>query len=233
MSLIETLAALGLLALVLSLVFGFFDQLSMLDELTEAKQKQSFHLRYAESRLSSLFQNVTNDRAVQDEKRFFFYLSEPISGVSEYPSLVFTFDNGVRRDPALSGVILARLYVASNSLRLALWPLFAQDPHAHLQEEVLLEGVQQMGFSFFMPPHLGSVTTRQITTGEEKQPPLDWSMGWDRVYKQLPAILKINLVLTDASESLVKKGEAKNREKDFVFSFVLPSSKNHIYYPPE
>ncbi|MDP1881093.1 MAG: hypothetical protein Q8K60_09170 [Parachlamydiaceae bacterium] len=160
-TLIETLIAMALLAVLLTIIFGFFRELSIMSQTTEQKQKESFQMRYLESRLSSIFERIVNENA---KARTFFFYTQPSNSFSTSTSLIFTFDNGIRKDPLFSGDILARLYLDKNSkkqsefrdssynLVLAMWPLHVEKPEDYLVKEVLLEGVRELDFEFYAAP---------------------------------------------------------------------------------
>jgi type II secretory pathway pseudopilin PulG len=237
MTLIETMTALALLSIVMTLLFGFFKQLSDLQLLTEAKQSESFETRYVESRLSYIFQRLVNEN--KSKKEFYFYLDDPKSDVSNHHSLVFTFDNGVRNDPTFSGNIIGRLYVDSeDNLWLAMWPIFSEHPKEHMQKELLLQNVTDIKFTFYMPPPIknssNDITTTQTQNGETKSPVRNaWNEEWLMSYKLMPAILKIDLEMKGKADPMLRKKYADVDAKEHHFSFVLPTSKTFIYYPQD
>lgn len=238
MTLIETMTALALLSLVLTLLFGFFKQLSDLQVLTEAKQSESFETRYVESRLSYIFQRLVNEN--EWHSNFYFYLDQPKSDISNYPSLVFTFDNDVRAEPTFSGHIIARLYVdTKDKLCLAMWPIFSENPKEHMQKEVLLENVNGIKFAFFMPSERkksdADVATQKNEKGEIKSPVKNaWNENeWLKSYDLMPAILKIDFTLKKENRMVLGKSDKKEEFKEHQFSFVLPTSENFIYYPQD
>ena len=71
MTLLETLIAISLLSMLLVFVFGFFRELSEINRMTEQSQKQSFRMRYLESRLGFIFERVVNEN--ESSRKFFFY----------------------------------------------------------------------------------------------------------------------------------------------------------------
>lgn len=160
-TLIETLIAMAILAVLLTIIFGFFRELSIMSQTTEQKQKESFQMRYLESRFASIFERIVNENA---KARTFFFYTQPPNSFSISTSLIFTFDNGIRKDPRFSGDILARLYLDKNSkkqsefrdssynLVLAMWPLHIENPEDYLVKEVLLEGVRELDFEFYAAP---------------------------------------------------------------------------------
>ena len=234
MTLLETLIAISLLSIILVFVFSFFRELSQLSRLTEQAQKESFQMRYLESRLGFIFERVVNENK---KDRIFYFYTQPIQqDFSRSTSLILTFNNEVRRDPTFSGDVLGRLYVDSNQrLCLATWPLHVAQPHQYLQEEVLIDHVVSLNYSFYAPPervHPGKEMKEGHTIDPDKKTPQrnHWHEGeWALSYAQMPSIIKIVVEVAKNSEKL-KEGEAKTRH--LTFGFVLPSSKNPVYYPP-
>ena len=88
MTLLETLIAMTLLALLLTFVFGFFRELSAIAQLSEQAQKQSFQMRYLESRLGFVFERIVNENA--KDRTFYFYTQPPQENISRFPSLILT-----------------------------------------------------------------------------------------------------------------------------------------------
>lgn len=269
MTLLETLIALSLLSFLLVIIFGFFRQLSTMSIASEQSQKESFQMRYVESRLTYIFERIVNER---DKGRdFFFYTQPPSDAFAESASIIFTFDNGVRSDPLFSGDVVARLYLdrqGSNSsasqsdkscsrLTLAIWPLYAENPQESVVKEVLLENVKGVLFEFYSPPirqsnskdvsgtHLIQTTGAALKSSNESltspsvkeiEPESDmWYQNeWLIGFNQMPSIVRMTVTQLDLSCPLEKKTPSLSQaEKKLTFNFVLPSSKNPIYYPPD
>lgn len=238
MTLLETLIALSLLSMLLVFVFGFFRELSELTRMTEQSQKESFQMRYLESRLGFIFERVVNEN---DKARTFFFYTQPANrNVSHSTSLILTFNNEVRLDPTFSGDVLGRLYVDTDGrFCLAIWPLSVDDPYQFLQEEVLIENVVNMRYSFYAAPERVK-NAKDIAAGtkidaEKKTPEKDtWQEEeWALTYDQMPSLIKIKVEAAKNPDDF-KPGRMGDIEtKKFEFQFVLPSSKNPVYYPPE
>lgn len=232
MTLLETLIAVSLLSIVLVFVFGFFHELSEITRLTEISQKQSFQMRYLESRLGFIVERIVNDN--ETSRKFFFY-TEPPNDASSFPSLILTFDNGVRQDPSFSGDVLGRLYIDDeNNLRLAIWPLQGEDPHQFFQEEVLLENVMDIRYSFYAAPKKVK-DKNEIHSGEnidpEKKTPKkgEWDDKWFVTYDQMPGLMSIFVKVKVKPSAKREKKEID--EVGYFFQFVLPSNTNYVSYP--
>lgn len=237
-TLLETLIAISLVAVLLTIVFGFFKELSELSRQTEEQQKASFRARYVQTRLAFIFERLVNENE-GSKRKFYFFTQGPDKGLSPSTSLVFTFNNEVRANPAFSDDLLARLYVDDHHcLCLAMWPLYSDQPHQEMQKEVLLQNVADMKYEFYMPPERALTQTNinpNKTDPEKREPEHDkWHLQeWYDSYKQMPAILRLTIKIA-ANKDDLKSGRSAGRieTQDLVFAFVLPSSKNYIYYPP-
>lgn len=235
-TLLETLIAFSLLSVLLVFVFGFFRELSEITQMTDHAQKESFQMRYLESRLGFIFERVVNEN--KSGRNFFFYTEPPSREISSSQSLILTFSNGVRLDPTYSGDVLGRLYVGPDRrLRLAVWPLLVEDPHAYMQEEILFENVVDISYKFYSPPEKATkgtdITTKKTIDPDKKMPEKDeWLPEWFETYKQMPAIVEIN-VKVDAPPPPGKRvnDSDKGKTRDYTFKFVLPSYQNYIHYP--
>lgn len=239
MTLFEVLIALSLLSVLLAILFGFFRELTILNEDSKKNLKESFQARYAESRLSYVLSNIVNEN---DTKRtFYFYTMR--DDISKFPSLIFTFDNGNVLDPYLAGDVLGRLFVDNdNHLCLAVAPLKSQkgqteqELQSHIKLEYLLDDVQNITFSFMTPileKNLEDKAKKEAKdTKESKNPSVgEWLPEWDKGFAQMPVIMKMGV---DVSPNSLLKGVNANKSDSKtiskVFSFVLPSSQNPIIF---
>jgi hypothetical protein len=237
MTLLETLIAVSILSILLVFVFGFFRELSVISRMAEQSQKESFQMRYLESRLGFIFERIVNEN---DTRRPFYFYTQPSNpDFSHFPSLILTFDNEVRLDPHFSGDVLGRLYVdVDGRLCLAIWPLFVSEPFQHLQEEVLADHVVNLRYSFYAAPERmtdsNEVTSRDIDP-ENKTPEKDkWQDEWFETYKQMPCMMKLLVEVTKNPADFNPNSIGRDIETHkWEFHFVLPSSKNPVHYPAE
>lgn len=238
MTLLETLIAMSLLSILLVFVFGFFRELSELTRVTEQSQKESFQMRYLETRLGFIFERVVNEN--KTDRTFFFYTQPANRSFSLTQSLILTFNNEVRLDPTFSGDVLGRIYVdPEGRLCLAIWPLFVSEPFQYLQEEVLMNHVVNVSYSFYAAPEKVK-DAKEIVSGdkidaEKKTPEKDkWHEEWAMTYAQMPSMMKMTIEVAK-NPAEFKPGQYHDRidTKKILYHFVLPSSKNPIYYPPE
>ena len=237
MTLLETLIAMSLLSMLLVFVFGIFRELSEVNRLVEKSQKESFHMRYLETRLGFIFERLVNEKA--SARTFYFYTEPPNRDFTQSTSLIFTFNNDIRFNPALSGDVLGRLYVNSkHELSLAIWPLHVSQPHSYLEEEILFPHVVKVNYHFYAAPQRiqneKDIVSGKVIDTEKKNPEKDlWhDEEWFMSYKQMPSILKIVLTVAENPQDFKEmRGESIVNTKEIVLKFVLPSSKNPIQYP--
>ena len=237
MTLLETLIAVSILSVMLVFVFGFFRELSELSRVTEKSQKESFQMRYLESRLGFIFERIVNEN--DGARKFYFYTQPPNKNLSSLPSLVLTFNNEVRLDPNFSGDVLGRLYVdLEGRLCLAIWPLHLSDPFAHLYEEVLMDHVVNVRYLFYAAPERmkdeNEITSPAEIDPEKKIPKKDqWQEEWFFTYEQMPSIVKIIVKVAENPDDFTSGDTGRKiKTKKLIYHFVLPSSKNPVNYPP-
>lgn len=235
MTLLETLVALSLLSILLMFIFGIFRQLTEVGRMSELAQKRTFQMRYLESRLAFLFERVVNEN--DKSRQFFFYSAPPQASLSRHPALVFTFYNEVRRDPYFSGDLLAKLYVdQAGRLKLATWPLFVAEAQLHdtLHEEVLFENVAFIQYRFYAAPEKlkssRDVVPAAVQSDKKKAIKGVWQEDWSFDYAEMPSIIEIKIGI---KKPVAEKMDAREAQEELLdFRFVLPSSKNEVYYPP-
>lgn len=231
MTILEVMIATLFLSMLLTIIFGFFHELSVLNIESKKVLKDSFQKRFAETRLSYAFTNLTNENS--NSKRFYFYTVR--DDASKSPSLLFTFDNGTVRNPLFAGFVLGRLFVDKNNrLSLGLFPLQnsqTQTPDllkANLSVEYLLDHVEQIRYEFVTSPETDQTITQK--NPDKKTPPKGIVLTqWEKDYKQMPILLRIYLTRDDDYYKEMKK-ERPTEKKEEMYTFVLPSSKNPITF---
>jgi type II secretory pathway component PulJ len=250
-TLVETMIALFLTSMVLTLIFSFFREISVIGQETEKKQQETFHQRYIDSRLNAVFQRLVQPEKSSPLKAYsHFYIDPALGSISSSPSLIFSFNNGVKLDPDYSGYVIARLYLDhDNQLCLVTWPLNKNiQPNEKMTKEILMTQVESLKFKLYSAPAIRQNTTdiappdtgpaiRQNTTdiappdtGPRNEKPLTnkwYEQEWPATFEKIPSLLKI--ILKMKSE---KKDKKEKEQDDFVLSFVLPSNVDPIHYPP-
>lgn len=173
MTLLELVIGMALASLLIVVLTDFYRQVTLMNTTSEQQQKESFKVRYVEHRLSA----VLPAAAEKVNGKFYFYTSGDMNGLlaDNNPSLVFVFDAGTSADHERSGYTLGRLYLdKQNRLCLATWPepkVWEKEgsnlPPAH--NEVLMEGVKKVQFSFYIAPERDRSKWRNGKS-EEKAP---------------------------------------------------------------
>lgn len=155
-TLLELLIALGLTAMLLTVVTGFYQQVQFLDSKAEGDRNENFKIRYAETRLAKVLTNALSEYS--SKRNFYFFTSKHLQGLTSpnNPSLVFVYHNGPSMNPDIANTALARLYVNNdNQLCLASWPA-PNRWKSHLPDtaktEILLDNVENLSFSFYVAP---------------------------------------------------------------------------------
>ena len=211
-TLIEILIALSLTVVLLTTLTFFYRQVMELNSKTEESQKESFKKRYAENRLSAIFPQAVSEK--NKKKDFFFFTVADLGGFfapGSPISLIFTFNNRVHLSKKFSQHVIGRIYLdPMGRLCMATWPSSNQwDEGVNLPMhfEVLLEEVESLKFWFFVAPQRKWILESGSTTTPPKTPPNPevvvvinpspeggWLHEWSQDYKQLPAIVKIEVM---------------------------------------
>lgn len=250
-TLLETLIALFILSILLVVIFTFFRDLSSLSVAGKGAQKESFQMRYLETRLAYIFERIPNENDSKSN-RFYFYTQPQNSDFSDSTSLIFTYDNEVRKDPTFSGNVLGRLFLDKRGkLRLMTWPITLNETHQHMHQEVLLDKVKSLNFRFYAAParvtNVGAIAPQGPNPNENEGPKNENTAGevqakpepdkwhediWSFKYQQMPQIVEIVLEVNKPRSVLEKSKSSSGEVETYRFRFVLPSSQNYIYYPP-
>lgn len=244
-TLLETLIALALTTIALSTLLFFYREMVTLSSQADQLEKESFQMRYVESKFAFLFPRTLSQT---QKKNFFFFTSRDPGGLfapGNAQSLIFTYDHGVDLSKLFSNQTLAQLFVdAQKRLCLASWPVpsrWMEGAGIPLKYEVLMEGVDQLKFGFFIapdrtwepsvdnssqnpppnppPPPAPNPQTGSSSTAPEvvvnPSPEGDWIDYWSQEFRQLPALIKI---------------EIKRKGKMHVYVFPLSHCKRQPVY---
>lgn len=173
-TLVETLIGMGLLAMLLGFFFFWSHQLQI--------QKLEF-----DKTLSS----VMEESLLQERLAKLFSKHEASHFYTDQEQLILTFNNGIQREPHLSGVVLGHLFFdrQSQTLALGIFPLAEELPH---QVQVLADEVDCVEWSFYSPPHSNSlvVDPEEIAS---VTPSSGWHSSWPEVYACPPALIQLTL----------------------------------------
>ncbi|MCE5317384.1 MAG: type II secretion system GspH family protein [Parachlamydia sp.] len=240
MTLLETLIALGITMLVLSTLTFFYRQIDAVNTQLEKVQGQGFRMRYVENRLASILPQAVSESDAK--KDFFFFTTSSTLAFAKQgsPTLMLTYDNGVKLDKLFSNHVLGRLFLSSDyKLCLATWPSpnrWVDGISPPMKKEVLLEGVDELSFGFFVAPEkdwkFSDAASKQLKADSKPAPNAasdqpasvvvkptpegQWHPTWSYDYQQLPAMVKVQVTLLDKSTR--------------VFVFPLPKCQRQVVY---
>lgn len=221
-TLLEVLIATGLTVLVLTTLTFFYQQITLLNIKVDNLQQKAFKMLYVENRLTN---TLTHSVSETKDDFFFFTDVDRVPGIKpETPSLIFTFDNGVKLDYRFSNHVLARLYLNENGqLTLVKWPSprrWEEHELPPVHKEILIDNIKDLSFAFFIPPTPErEIQAEEQQKGRELDSPESrgrWIPEWKREFQHLPAIVNITLTSED--------------DKQVRFAFPLPHSPYHIIH---
>jgi Pseudopilin GspJ./Protein of unknown function (DUF1494). len=242
-TLLELLISIALTVIILMTLMFFYRQVVTIGIETDKIMADNFRMRYVESRLARILPKTV---AVNDEKKDFVFFSVGDEGVTKpgSQSLIFTFDNGVSLDKVMANHVLGRLYLdKDNNLMLAYWPSpkrWEGNTPPPIKKEVLMEGVENLRFEFYIPPEKSIEKTAsndqptdtpakpdknpapKKSADEEKKPKPepkgDWRRQlWLKEYESLPAMVRV--IVTMPKET-----------KPMEFAFPIATAKEHVIY---
>ena len=215
-TLLEVVIAASLSISLITVLFYFYYQTILIGGKIEEEQRKRFVFRTLEARLGAVFPKIFSKRAL--EKDFVFFSTSQASFMkSGTESLVFSFDNCITLDKKFSYQVIGRLFVnPAGQLILALWPSqrsWSNEELPLLHRQILLEGVEDLKFSFFVP----STLENSVIPPEVKN---QWVRDWHKDYQTLPAIVRVSLVFK----------EKKERVNQMMFAYHLPGCPARIVF---
>ena len=201
-SLLEAMIALTLFMIVTSSIFGLYRHQMKTSEKLSSLQSESEALMRAHSRLLDVFSSVI----MKTQKYHYFFTPEKHnSSHSDTPSLIFTFDNGIKREVGFSYDVIARLTVTKKGeLALFTWPntrLQVSRP-SNVHKEVLLENIQAIQFEFWQ-----GTPDKNNSANEQKS---EWVDVWPKSKRDRPLLLRLTITYQ------AKKNQ-EPEEKKFLF----------------
>lgn len=186
-TLLEVLIALGLTMLILTFLLLAYADAERISSMWREKEQVQFSRIFLQHRLGEVFRNLEE----ADQEATFFFTFDGVPGVSlpSSPILVFSYDNGFLRDPALSRSVLGALFLdTTGALNLLTWPereLWGDLQVPPFHREVLMENLTQITLEFFQM--------------NEEQEPLWVKEGWSKEEKSIPGAIKLIAFEKDAA----------------------------------
>lgn len=199
------------------IIFGFFRELSYLQDQDQQDYKKTFYEKYPQLRLNDVLSNIANENEKTLKLPFTFH-SDP----KRNESVIFIYDNGVHLNPEFSSLVIGRLYFEpvktdkkNNIYQLCLgtWPLYLQNQAAeHFYKEILVTDIESYQLEFFAP-------SEEHLYVEDGAKPIGkgWLKKWEKDYKSMPVMFKI---------ILKKVGEEEKKS----YLFALPTSKYAVKF---
>ena len=224
-TLIEVVIAMVLTILILTTLTFFYQQIDFAGREIDIIEAENFKLRFLENRLSTILPKAVSktDRL----KDFVFFTASDEAGLTKpgSTSLIFTYNDEIKLDKGYAYHVIGRLFLdPHNRLMLAYWPTpkwwKSNESPPPPKKDVLLEGVESLSFSFFVPPDKGEPEPApKPKEGEEPtiEPEKGWSGNWPQNYNRLPAMVKVTITL-----------EGSKAQKSFIFP--LSNTKYSIIY---
>ena len=204
--LLELMIALGLTAILLTLLFRFFAGSVKLDQKINEAREALYQRQHFQTRVSSLLNSITPRSSMAPSSGSSFYtLNEKTS------SLVAIFDNGIDPDPLFSGPILGKVYIdAEANLTLAIWPLEKTGKNLY-RKEILLSGVENMRFQFLAKKNLQQPDAKAIAINSS----FEWRSDWPKNRWDIPSIVRVIFL---------------HEKQEVSFAFMLPLIEPIVTY---
>jgi len=202
----------SLSVIILTTLTYFYRDVDTMNREMDRHQKESFQKLFVENRLASILPKALSEKN-KVKKDFYFFTNSAFGEFlkSGNPHLIFSFDNGNMLDKDFSNHVIGMLYLDTlNRLCIAVWPVPKRWPQIGLpplKKEILLENVEQLKFSFYIPPEKDRKNWGINSTSLDIQGP--WVSEWRNDYKQLPSMIKIELL---------KKNRFRRNADDVCFS---------------
>ena len=238
-TLLEVMIALGLLAVLMTFLFGFYREITDMHHDLDKTREKNFRLLYVQHRLANVISNASfldsKEVLIGTNLRTLFYTAPEDNPLVKGSSLVLMYNNGVEYPPCFSQNVLGRLYLdKEGSFCLVTWPspnLWKEDGKTFdkmpVKKEILFENIKDIEFVFYVPPKLNPnqpVKETNVEVGREKLIPAPgmWHHDWDIAYQELPALVKV---------ILKHNREANNVDvPDTVFIIPIAYFDKPIYY---
>lgn len=218
-TLLELMIAISLTMVILSSLSFFYNQVFNINRKMDAAENNAFKMLYVENRLMHILPKIapSTDRDIE----FVFFSDSDSSGLIKpgSQSMVFSFDNGVKLDKMISCYVIGRLFVdEKGNFTLATWPTpkrWVETQQISMKKEILMENVDSIEFSFFVPPRKGEKPVEGWPAGEAGQ----WISSWSKDIGLAPPLIKIILTRT-----------VNGNKETLVYAFHIPNTIQPIIY---
>jgi hypothetical protein len=189
--LLELIIALGLTAILLSVLFRFFAGSVLMDQKVDGARQALYQRQHLQMRLSTILNAMVPRSSIAQPKGASFYTVE-----EKLPGFVAIFDNGIDPDPLFSGPILGKVFLDTDgNLSLALWPLEKTEKKCY-RKEILLPNVQKMRFQFLAKKSLQQPDSQALSINST----LEWRTNWPKNRWDLPSMIRL-VIQQDGQET--------------------------------
>ncbi len=205
-TLLELLIALGLVAILLTVLFRFFALSVRMDQKIEQAREILHQQQQAQTRLSSVLTSIAPRSSLEASGGSCFYTRKDVM-----PGLFVVFDNGIDPNPLFSGPVLGRIYIDGGAnLSLAICPLEKTAGELH-RKEMLIPHVQAVRFQFLAKKTLQEPDAKSIPVNAC----LEWRSDWPKNRWDIPSTIRM-MIQQDGQE--------------VAFAFSLPLVEPMITY---
>ena len=224
-TLIEVLIGLVLAAMLIGILLGAYRQVTIINKEISVARAKVMTPTYLHKRLSETLTRATMTPSSVGVNSFFF-TTDPLRGIHNGPSLVFTYNNGIDPDPNYCGAVLARLYATQQGLLcLATWPMDSQVESQPFSSrvEILCDQVSSWSLEMYQPPdpEQKPISPPSIELGKDKTKPLPrWQTSWPLSHKELPAMVKVT----------VTRGLPKETPRIITLTYQIPEANKEVTF---
>lgn len=204
--LLELMVALGLTAILLSVLFRFFAGSVRIDQQIDQARSVLFQRQHLQTRLSMIFTSVVPRSSLSNSTGSSFYTLEENS-----PGIVIVFDNGIDPEPLFSGPVLGKIFIdADQRLSLIIWPL-EKSQEKYYRKETLLPHVQKIRFQFLAKKNFQNPDPKAISINDS----IEWRTNWPQNRWDIPSMIRFVI---------------REKDQETGFAFHLPLIEPIVTY---
>lgn len=186
--LLEVIISITLLVALLSILNFFYYKLALLNTLQDQLLEEQFSERHLNTRLSSIFSTV--HPKTDNIEKFLFE--------SDGESVLFYFYNGYLTDKKRSSLVKGKIFLEdAHLLVLHMWPIDQEEEDPY--REVLEEGVDEVKFSFYIPPKQKKI---EFPASLPKETAGETLKYWKKDYNVLPQFIVVSIKQGEKSKEL-------------------------------
>lgn len=229
LTMLELLISMSLTVMILGVLTYFYHQMTLAGAVLDRQQQENFEERYVEHRLGTALPHAIPPGEKSGNFHFFTTFNAAAISMPGSPSLVFVFDNCVQSNKDMAYLVIGRIMLDQDGrLLLVTWPSekrWEENEPIPQTYEVLMEGVKQLSFSFFIPPIKGKTDLKNGSPRKVvEQDPFEgrrggWVSEWNADWHQLPAMIRVLVTV-----------EVDGEDKELTYAFPFPHVEQPITY---